>query len=114
MSRLAAERRALHQDKSPIPQSGVRSSTGFGPRARARRHVRDRGGELHREVSIHASARGATTTYGLRRMAEAVSIHAPARGATVSFGVLRHTHHCFNPRARAGRDFTVMVRQSSG
>ncbi len=77
-------------------------------------------------VSIHAPARGATSTvtstvtstafqstrpHGARpgrhhrqdRRA-GVSIHAPARGATLSTGRPAASAPCFNPRARTGRD----------
>ena len=36
-----------------------------------------------------------------------VSIHAPARGATQSAHAHHRPRHCFNPRARTGRDFPV-------
>ena len=41
-----------------------------------------------------------------------VSIHAPARGATFSPGVRATTPRCFNPRARTGRDVTSPTGKS--
>ncbi len=38
-----------------------------------------------------------------------VSIHAPARGATPQRGFRQRAPHCFNPRARTGRDDLVVV-----
>jgi len=78
------------------------------------------------EVSIHAPVRGATIGYidllhtesfqstrpcgarhrhnGIYYTSPLVSIHAPVRGATSGAGVCSQHCHCFNPRARAGRD----------
>ncbi len=55
-------------------------------------------------VSIHAPARGATSTRHDVGAFFGVSIHAPARGAT--FGMATKCRHfgCFNPRPRAGGD----------
>ncbi len=39
-----------------------------------------------------------------------VSIHAPARGATFEHVFLCRHRGCFNPRARAGRDFLFGFR----
>jgi len=79
----------------------------------------------HQAVSIHAPARGATPLRAVRWLMHVVSIHAPARGATEPFNInwyqalfqstrprgarrsrliLIGIRHCFNPRARAGRD----------
>jgi len=57
-----------------------------------------------RMVSIHAPAWGAT--WGLFEIVNGgeVSIHAPAWGATVCATYILSTRHCFNPRARVGRD----------
>mgnify|MGYP001052009399 CR=1 FL=1 len=41
-----------------------------------------------------------------------VSIHAPAWGATISIRQMRICFHCFNPRARVGRDAGDMVVQN--
>ena len=80
-------------------------------------------------VSIHAPARGATHAAAGGHHRPQVSIHAPARGAT-RFLIHKHPYvvfqstrprgarpagpcfgsilRCFNPRARAGRDITVL------
>ena len=102
-------------------------SMSFNPRARAGRDVYATLTGLIQGVSIHAPARGATGQ--LHQQAGRpgdVSIHAPARGATGSgsgtgsvamfqstrprgarppFLPLFLPFLCFNPRARAGRDF---------
>ena len=54
-------------------------------------------------VSIHAPVRGATRCSDLR-VSDMVSIHAPVRGATTVALVIPPFDHCFNPRARTGRD----------
>ena len=56
------------------------------------------------DVSIHAPAWGATVAYLPRAVNPAVSIHAPAWGATSPAHARRRAPHCFNPRARVGRD----------
>ena len=55
-------------------------------------------------VSIHAPAWGATRMDGGIRQDYRVSIHAPAWGATTSQAAAPPSSHCFNPRARVGRD----------
>ena len=77
-------------------------------------------------VSIHAPARGATAGRDVGEGIQKVSIHAPARGATllktgevakmlfqstrprgarlIKSATRRGFLHCFNPRAREGRD----------
>ncbi len=61
-------------------------------------------------VSIHAPARGATL-HAFQDFARLsiVSIHAPARGATLFPLTLRNCLKCFNPRARKGRDFFLLL-----
>ena len=59
---------------------------------------------LRRRVSIHAPAWGATDTVREVGFIFIVSIHAPAWGATRSDVRRRVFNHCFNPRARVGRD----------
>ena len=105
----------------------VRTPSCFNPRARAGRDVTaSRRADARRSVSIHAPARGATTSCADEYRSISVSIHAPARGATrrrpddavdervsihapargataVRAGALPATSR-FNPRARAGRD----------
>ncbi len=43
-----------------------------------------------------------------------VSIHAPAGGATPSCQFLLMLIHCFNPRARGGRDSKIWVYVTDG
>ena len=57
-------------------------------------------------VSIHAPARGATVLDGWVLDNWVVSIHAPARGATKPIQALLQAKQCFNPRPRAGGDLT--------
>ena len=78
---------------------------GFNPRARAGRDM-----SLSLLVCSMRSfqstrPRGARPGARYHRIAESnVSIHAPARGATSSFLAKEIKITCFNPRARAGRD----------
>ena len=58
-------------------------------------------------VSIHAPARGATPILFRAHHIAAVSIHAPARGATPPATSLPPPHPRFNPRSREGSDPTV-------
>jgi len=57
-------------------------------------------------VSIHAPAQGAT--HGVHRAEglKGVSIHAPAQGATVVKVERTAVIGCFNPRPRAGGDWS--------
>ena len=55
-------------------------------------------------VSIHAPAWGATCMPSDSAEEESVSIHAPAWGATSLNVSIRRAFRCFNPRARVGRD----------
>ena len=55
-------------------------------------------------VSIPAPAKGATVSGEKCVDAVKVSIPAPAKGATEKSVSIRITFHCFNPRAREGRD----------
>ena len=116
---------------NPRPRAGgdvkntvAQTLKSFNPRPRA-------GGDVQRSrhwkltcVSIHAPARGATSTIELSRVRQRVSIHAPARGATDGLdarchpgGVSIHAPargatgalvsqqsvvDCFNPHPRAG------------
>jgi len=59
-------------------------------------------------VSIHAPARGATSSHLKSFASMSVSIHAPARGATTHtfcylFGLIS-----FNPRTRTGCDYYII------
>ena len=58
-------------------------------------------------VSIHAPTRGATRVVRAVKLQVHVSIHAPTRGATV-LNVLGLRKGCFNPRAHAGRDESII------
>ena len=78
----------------------------FNPRARAGRDPHPRQRPFPARVSIHAPARGATHQHGVGGLQLAVSIHAPARGATINRSAPPHINR-FNPRARAGRDFSL-------
>ena len=133
-SRTAASLLARFQSTPPRggrPDARQRSRRleGFNPRPRA---GGDRAMSIrcrwHDPVSIHAPARGATTTSPIavddigmfqstpprggrrrafvgRRTDGPVSIHAPARGATMAMRDLRsRLGHGFNPRPRAGGD----------
>jgi len=64
------------------------------------------GGQYRGRVSIHAPARGATCQKDRFPTTSSVSIHAPARGATECLKIAKFIQFSFNPRARAGRDFT--------
>ena len=55
-------------------------------------------------ISIHAPARGATSTAGSDQDAIWISIHAPARGATCQMFLRQPLFHHFNPRSREGSD----------
>ncbi len=74
-------------------------------------------GDLHviylLPVSIHAPARGATPAKRDARPSRSVSIHAPARGATPCATPAQRQRHCFNPRAREGRDRTYCANAAS-
>ena len=58
-------------------------------------------------VSIHAPARGATSANRFRTLEPRVSIHAPVRGATKMPSRSRTWFQSFNSRAREGRDASV-------
>ena len=58
-------------------------------------------------VSIHAPAWGATTAPISSGVSVTVSIHAPAWGATWFLYLGQAPAHCFNPRARVGRDISL-------
>ena len=60
----------------------------------------------HRNISIHAPARGATTGARSDSGNCTISIHAPARGATQHRHRTHHSQHNFNPRSREGSDPT--------
>ena len=64
-------------------------------------------------VSIHAPVRGATLEFSPACRLLPVSIHAPVRGATSWAGLHGQGNYRFNPRARAGRDESCLMRQST-
>jgi len=76
----------------------------FNPRTRA---GCDLWGDVYTQaagISIHAPARGATSTESIWRLVRYISIHAPARGATLSPPNSGQSLIYFNPRTRAGCD----------
>ena len=114
----------MHDNRIPMFQStrprGARRQrmsepprlpSSFNPRARAGRDSKAVESRSRLDgVSIHAPARGATSSELCRRPWLHVSIHAPARGATSGGAYRCCTCAGFNPRARAGRDSTVSHR----
>ena len=62
-------------------------------------------------VSIHAPAWGATAAKFEVAKFMGVSIHAPAWGATLCKDLNLAFLHCFNPRARMGRDSNLFNLQ---
>ena len=60
-------------------------------------------------VSIHAPVRGATAHSALNRLLAGVSIHAPVRGATIRKPAVAYQLKRFNPRPRAGGDWTTRM-----
>ena len=81
-----------------------KTSSGFNPRARAGRDLIIGAGGTYWLVSIHAPARGATSmvAYWCRR---SWFQSTRPRGARPFLLQIRGRGRCFNPRARAGRDF---------
>ena len=76
----------------------------FNPRAREGRDL-DRNAERRdSDVSIHAPARGATVLASFLGNAWVFQSTRP-RGARRLAALNRRMPHCFNPRAREGRDF---------
>ena len=60
-----------------------------------------------RYISIHAPAKGATSTDGLQCADRSISIHAPAKGATRNLTPTRWAQPHFNPRSREGSDLVA-------
>ena len=56
------------------------------------------------EISIHASAKGATTSVRHAVLVLPISIHAPAKGATTRYKSAPKSRNYFNPRSREGSD----------
>ena len=61
----------------------------------------------HIAVSIHAPAKGATTTGSDGLNPQEVSIHAPAKGATTGCRSICTLKYGFNPRSREGSDIGI-------
>ncbi len=60
-------------------------------------------------ISIHAPARGATSSSSSRSFEFVISIHAPARGATLLSSISAVSHRYFNPRSREGSDVQQLL-----
>jgi len=73
----------------------------FNPRPRARANDHSRLWLILNNVSIHALARGRTTSKQAEICLRAVSIHALARGRTTTERNTKYGINCFNPRPRA-------------
>ena len=91
----------------------ITGKTDFNPRSRegsdaALKLIRD-----NEIISIHAPARGATSTAGSDQDAIWISIHAPARGATCQMFLRQPLFHHFNPRSREGSDNYNMAAQTN-
>ena len=76
----------------------------FNPRVREGRDEMVADVQQTIKVSIHASARDATSLPGLLTAPSVVSIHASARDATKRHPSKPHRWSSFNPRVREGRD----------
>ena len=61
-----------------------------------------------RLISIHAPARGATSTICQSFEMFRISIHAPARGATIQNNTAVCRRYHFNPRSRKGSDVGML------
>ena len=79
----------------------------FNPRARGGRDVYD-GSEVAIYVFQSTRPRGARPDADVSVEEINVSIHAPAGGAT-GIPAARNQSACFNPRARGGRDYRVLI-----
>ena len=73
----------LPHGERPIARACSSLCGGFNPRSRTGSDGGQHDCHVHKGVSIHAPARGATTRVRVSVQIEAVSIHAPARGATL-------------------------------
>ena len=71
---------------------------------RGERHIASFQQPMATHISIHAPARGATTSDTDVLKSGYISIHAPARGATHTGGSVPHFTRDFNPRSREGSD----------
>ena len=58
----------------------------------------------HQKISIHAPAKGATMEASKKTYYFEISIHAPAKGATIMEMPCLRLHRHFNPRSREGSD----------
>ncbi len=86
------------------PAQGLRYVRYFNPRSRKGSDARLLRHRLLILISIHAPARGATTSYSDTFIFLTISIHAPARGATFICRKRRRGYGYFNPRSRKGSD----------
>ena len=88
----------------------------FNPRARDGRDLAPSAfANADHIVSTHAPVMGATLRLVRPQIAEPVSTHAPVMGATLCSLPTNQGPHCFNPRARDGRDwFAPAGHRSAG
>ena len=117
----APARGATYLDRLPIHHHGVSIHAPRGVRQsalgayekvyqfqfthpRGVRHALHRDDRDREQVSIHAPARGATSSKEFTLASPIVSIHAPARGATPPRLPLTPSRSCFNSRTREGCD----------
>ena len=68
------------------------------------------GFNLWLKISIHAPAKGATTSLPQSLQIKAISIHAPAKGATDQKQIVFLKSKNFNPRSREGSDTEYVER----
>ena len=106
---MAAKRRAFQSTLPRRERRTARSrrprSSYFNPRSREGSDPRVLRTRRHRPaISIHAPAKGATSSAGTDNEAQGISIHAPAKGATHSSANFSHITMYFNPRSREGSD----------
>jgi hypothetical protein len=87
-----------------IPGGRSSPSSCFNPRSRAGSDVRLRQDRLHRIVSIHAPARGATSSRRPRRHGSCCFNPRSRAGSDMIPGGRSSPSSCFNPRSRAGSD----------
>ena len=94
----------LPRGERPYHRRLTTDSSNFNPRSREGSDVTSPLPLLQLGISIHAPARGATSTARDRRKRFYISIHAPARGATRQQPGNKDPLHYFNPRSREGSD----------
>ena len=84
-------------------------STNFNPRSREGSDAMPLIQCLHRNISIHAPAKGATCISALLASLHNISIHAPAKGATFFCFRIYNKILYFNPRSREGSDISFTL-----